>query len=99
MGGEEMPIQVLDRLVARSITNGSWRGQFDRRQLARDLDELDAPIEIRQTLESLSAPTWEGFVRGAYHCLRGLEQALELPAMPSALDGLQPVRVIDEQVA
>ena len=94
-----MPMQILDRLVARLITNDLVRERFDRGQLAKDLDDLNAPPEIRETLEALSAPTWEAFVQLAYHGLRGLEQALEMPAMPSVLEGLQPVRVIDEQVA
>ena len=94
-----MPMQILDRLVARLITNDLVRERFDRGQLAKDLDDLGASMEIRETLEALSAPTWEAFVQLAYHGLRGLEQALAMPAMPSVLDGLQPVRVVDEQVA
>lgn len=94
-----MMMKVLDRLIARSITTGSWRGRFDQEQLATDLDALGAPAEVRLRLEAVSAPTWEVFVRRAYQCLHDLEQALEMPAMPSALDGLQPVRVTDEQVA
>ena len=38
-------------------------------------------------------------LRRAYHVLLDVEQALEIPVMPSALEGLQPVRVIEERVA
>ena len=94
-----MSMQILDRLVARLITNDLVRERFDRGQLAKDLDDLGAPQEIRETLEALSAPTWDAFVRLAYRALLRLEEALEMPGVPSVLEGLQPVRVIDEQVA
>jgi hypothetical protein len=94
-----MHIKTLDRIVARRITEGTSRAKFDRAQLARDLDELGTPAEVRESLETISAPTWESFITRAYLGLRSLERALEMPALPSAMDGLQPVRVIDEQVA
>jgi len=94
-----MSMKLLDRLVARLITDGQRQGRFDARQLARDLEALDAPLDVREALQPLSALTWEDFVRRAYHVLLDVEQALEIPVMPSALEGLKPVRVIEERVA
>ncbi|MCJ7511650.1 MAG: hypothetical protein MUO23_01615 [Anaerolineales bacterium] len=90
---------VLDTLVARSITDASFRQRFDQGRLAQDLDELEAPAGVREALEDLSASPWEAFVRQAHSCLQGIEAAIELPAMPSAREGLQPNRVLAEQVA
>ena len=92
-------MRLLDRLVAKLLTDGQRQARFDAGQLARDLEALNAPLDLRETLQSLSAPTWEDYVRRAYHVLLDVEQALEIPVMPSALEGLQPVRVIEERVA
>ncbi len=94
-----MHLIVLNKLVARSIVDPGFRQRFAEGRWTDDCEQLGAPADLVATLESISAPSWEEFVRLAYRCLKGLEAALEPVALPSALDGLVAGRTRDNQVA
>ena len=83
-----MSMQVLNQLVARSITDPSIVHAFSEGQIGEVIADLDFSTEIKTELNNLSADTWAEFSVMAYRLVKVHEPVRPIIDLPSPAEGL-----------